>query len=399
MESTLKEYKQIKKTAKILPWFMGFTIDLVFYIAINTLFLSTVKGMSDSQISLLNTIPSLLYILLQIPCLKLIKTIGNKLSLCLGTLMLLLGSIIITFATSFSIILVGESIYVLAFIFKNMDNVILKNNLKHIGKSESYVKYKNLSTIIYSTTTLITSIMAGYLFNINHYIPMHIGTIICLANFIMSFFIKEAPIEKESEVNEKKPLPNIIIFILITYGIFFPVLARGQINSSLFIQHELKNNFSLATTAIYYSYIFVIARVFRMVFNILFYKIYHKFLNRLSYIFPLVAMLSFSLLILGGISSDLTLKILLMTLGFSILISNRDLYGNYTYNLVLNYATHNKESAVSYLELSKKIGETILGFIFSLMLIKLDMSYVIFSLIVLSLISLFINYKLYTKIK
>lgn len=60
METDVKLDKQqlIKQkrawfSVNIIPWFMGLSNDLIFYIAINTLFLTTVKNFNASQISLL----------------------------------------------------------------------------------------------------------------------------------------------------------------------------------------------------------------------------------------------------------------------------------------------------------------------------------------------------------
>lgn len=45
-----------------IPWFMGFSNDLMFYIAINTLFLTASKNLNASQISFFTTVPCLFYI-------------------------------------------------------------------------------------------------------------------------------------------------------------------------------------------------------------------------------------------------------------------------------------------------------------------------------------------------
>ena len=43
-------YKKINRFANVFPWYMGFTGDLLFYIAIDTLFLTMVKNFSAAQI-------------------------------------------------------------------------------------------------------------------------------------------------------------------------------------------------------------------------------------------------------------------------------------------------------------------------------------------------------------
>ena len=169
----MEENIEVKKnkalsSIKIIPWFQGFSNDLMFYIAINTLFLTTVKNLTASQISFLTTISCLCYILLQKPFLEITKKIGNIKSVRIGTIILLLGSIIITFGKSYYILMLGQVLYTISLLFKIMDNVILKNNLEYLDKNDEYIKYKNKSSIIYSSITMIIALFAGKLFSINY---------------------------------------------------------------------------------------------------------------------------------------------------------------------------------------------------------------------------------------
>ncbi len=84
----LKRRKAIVSNS-IMPFFTGISEDLMFFIAISTLFLSIVKGLSASQITFLSTISNLFCILLQLPALKIIQKIGNLRAIRLGTIMLL----------------------------------------------------------------------------------------------------------------------------------------------------------------------------------------------------------------------------------------------------------------------------------------------------------------------
>lgn len=52
----MTETQKINRTIKIYPIFYGVTADLIFWIAINTLFLTTVKHLSASQINSIEAI-------------------------------------------------------------------------------------------------------------------------------------------------------------------------------------------------------------------------------------------------------------------------------------------------------------------------------------------------------
>ena len=69
---------------------------------------------------------------------KIIKKIGNINSVKLGTVLLFLGSFMITFSKQYYLIVIGESLYELAFLFKNMDSVMLKKNLKYMKQEKEF---------------------------------------------------------------------------------------------------------------------------------------------------------------------------------------------------------------------------------------------------------------------
>lgn len=71
---------QIERFNKIYPWLSSFSDDLLFYIAINTLFFSVVKEYNANQIVLLTTISSLVSLILRVPIIKFISKIGNTIS-------------------------------------------------------------------------------------------------------------------------------------------------------------------------------------------------------------------------------------------------------------------------------------------------------------------------------
>lgn len=399
-KNQLERNKRVNFTIKTIPWFKGFSDDLIFYIAINTLFLTIVKNFTASQISLFTTIPCLCYILLQRFFLKIIKKINNKKSVCLGCLLLLIASIIITFAKSFWVVMVGQILFTIAFIFKSMDNIILKNNLLHLNKEDDFIKYKNKASIIYSIVTTIIALSSGYLFKINNYLPMYLCILSCIINLIISLMLTEEIPNKEyfKEDNKQKKVKfnYTIILIMISYGLFYAVISRGQANSKLMIQYQLSDYFDVGKTAIYFSYILVLSRISRVLSNIVFYKVYSKVKERIGYYLPILCGCAFSLIIVGFFTQPILVKFIIMTIGFCIILGIRDVFGTYMQDLLLRKSKISEQQTfISYLGFSRKVGETILSFIFSMILLKLDLLYVIIILLILTIICLNINYKLY----
>ena len=54
------ETKEVKDSIKLYPIFYAFSADLIFFVPIDTLFLTLVKGLSASQISAMTMITSLI---------------------------------------------------------------------------------------------------------------------------------------------------------------------------------------------------------------------------------------------------------------------------------------------------------------------------------------------------
>ena len=217
---------KIKRSIKLYPLFYAFSADLIFFVPIDTLFLTLVKGLNASQISAITMISLLFCILSQKIIVKVTKKIGNTNSIRLGVFLLFLSSVILTFGKSFISIVIYRIINELAFMFWNMTSILLRNNLIYINKKDEYYTIRNKAKVLYGIITMITALLSGYLFNANKYLPMYISIIIYFIIFIMSFGFSEANIKDEEnnkEINNsnKKIKFNSIIFLVLLSNALF----------------------------------------------------------------------------------------------------------------------------------------------------------------------------------
>ncbi|MBQ7934982.1 MAG: hypothetical protein IJ333_01345, partial [Clostridia bacterium] len=275
----LKKERKAAYTVRVLPWFMGGSNDLMFYIAINTLFFTAAKGLSAAQITLLTTVSGFACILLQRPFLAIIHKIGNTRSVRLGTLLLLAGSILLTFGPSYPFILAGHICYTCSFLFKSMDNVMLQSNLDYLEQHDGYLRQKNKASIIYSAVTTVVALAAGPLFKVHTYLPMYLCIAVCLLNVIISFTladVDEKPHSKRIKEAKKGTFGKLVLFIILAYGLFYAIVATGQSNVKLLIQYQLSDFFDVGTTATYFSVILVLSRISRIISNLCFYQLYKK---------------------------------------------------------------------------------------------------------------------------
>lgn len=400
----MNENKKSKRILKILPWYMGLSYGLLFYTPISTLFFTIAKNLSPSQITLLGTISTLLCILLQPLLLKIIKKINNVLSVRIGSILLLLSVLLITFG-NFYMIMIGIILETIAFTFKDMINIILRNNLIYAFKSDEYIKYKNKSFLIYSIATAIIALVVGYLFNLNYYIPMICCMICCTIIIIMSLFIddiKTENVEEKSNNSYSKIIikNKMIINIILFFGLIRTCIALGFNNSELFIQQELKYFFNIAKTTYYFSLIVFVSRIVRILSNLCLNKIYLKLREKLLILLPSLLMISFGFIVFSHYLIDnLLIKFLIMCLSYSIVVALIDFFTSVIQDTVLDKTSSSEQqAALTYLSLSYKVFKVIFGLFVSLILLRYSLVYVLIFLIVLILVGMIFFSKTYKKL-
>lgn len=401
------EENKLKRFNKIFPWYDGLSGDLLFWIAIDTLFLTVVKKFTAAQIVSLTSISMIINILLQVPLLKIIHKIGNTKSVRLGSLLMLVSSILLTFGRNYLTIVIGKIFYEMAFTFQNMINAVLKNNLELQHKENEYIKYRTKANTIYALVTMIISFVASIMFNINNYLPM-IGCItFCIICFILSWYMVDYSkddkkiIENNKERNKGKiQYTKIIVFILISYGLFYPIVNSGQSNGKLFIQQELLKLYDVEKTALIIGAILCVSRIVRLISNIKFDKIHKKYKDKVGIILSVSLSLSLVLMIIGyNISSIPVIKFGIMSLGYIIILFIRDPFKVYMQDLALkNTDKKSQQTLLTTMELSRKIVRTIISLSFTAILVNNPMVLVISILVVLSIVEVFVSLYLYKMI-
>lgn len=394
-----KEIKKINRSIKIYPLFAAFTGDLIFFVPIDTLFLTLVKGLNASQITAMTMVALIICIVFQKVILAIVKKIGNVNSLRLGAMMLIIASLLLTFGKSFIAMLLYKSIHELAVMFLNMDEIILKNNLKKVDRRDDYFKIRNKSKIIYSIITLFTALVAGKMFNIDHYLPMYLSIIIYVLVLGTAFLYYEAKTEDEEEVKKehtKIKVTTIIFYIMLSNAVFYSIIKMGQNNSKLFMQYDFQKFLSIEMVTYYITTIVFISRIARLVGNIIFGKIYLKIKDKMSIILTICLALAFALLITGHfINSKFVFKVIIMSLGFFLILAIRDSFQTYIEDVALTISNkEEQQDIIIKIEVYRRLGTLILSAIFTLILMKYELIVIEFILLGLSIIEIFINKQL-----
>lgn len=392
--------KKVNRMIKIYPIFYGLTADLLFWIAINTLYLTTVKELLPYQVNMITFLGTGIGILFQFFVIKIIRKIGNINSVRIGTILLFLSTLLNIVSNNFFGLLMAEVCYAIGFAFKHMDSVVLVKNLNYLNRDDDFIKIQSRGGAIYSFVTLAISMVSGFLFNINPYIPMYICLGICFVNIVLSYFLYEVPtINKKEEKKIKtkeKVLTKSILLLVIVYGLFLGLLVTSQQNSKLFLQLNMQEFMNLDTVTIFLSIFIVISRIARFISNLCFTKIYNKSKQKTIFILITLLSLSYVLLLSGNFIGYNIYGIWVMSFGFYLYLLIRDPFDYYIKKVLFdNSDEENHDKLLNYLYLSRKICTLLCGLLVSLILMKLSYVYVMSVLLILSLILFILVIKIY----
>ena len=344
-----------------------------------------------------------LCILSQKVILSTIKKIGNVKSLRLGTILLLIAAFILTFGKSFILMLLYKSINEIAFMFLNMDEIILKSNLNAVNRKDDYYKIRNKSKIMYSIITLLTAAIAGKLFNINQYLPMYLSIIAYILLLGIAFMYYEAKNEEQKEIksnNKKIKITSTIFLVIISNAVFYSIIKMGQNNSKLFMQYDFQKFLSVEMVTYYITTIVFISRIARLAGNVIFGKVYSKIKDKMSVVLTICLALAFLLLIIGHfIESAFICKVIIMSLGFFLILAIRDSFQTYIEDVALTISNKEEQQEIIIkIEVYRRLGTLILSAIFTLILMRYELIVIEFILLCLSIIEIFINKSLCNKL-
>lgn len=394
--------RKVNRFIKLYPWYAGITGDLLFYIAIDTLFLTIVKNFSAAQVVALSSLSQFACIALQFPLLFLIKRIGNTHSARSGAFCLLASALLITFGKNFYLVLLGRVLHDVALILREASTVMLENNLDLVDKRSDFVRLRTSANTIYAVITMLISFVASLMFNLNNYLPMFGCITTCSIGFLLSLFMKDySDYDKIAAVPTKREKVKIhygkfLILALVVFSIFYPVIATGQTEGKLFIQENLLADFNTDNTALVLGGIVCVSRIVRVFSNILFAKLYEKYQKAMIIALPVMLCTAIASLLFGSFIPLVFLRIAVMSFGYIIILFARD-----PYKLCIQDAIFEKtpkeqhQTLLTIMQFGVKIGTAAMGLSFSALLLQYPMALVMSIIFVIAAIEIFLSIWLY----
>lgn len=362
-----EEVKAKKKNAKIFPIYKMFSWDLLFFYSTQYLFLTMVKGLTPGEILRVDAFYPIFIIIMQLPATICADFLGRKKSLVLGNMIMTLYTLLIMTLPGFIGVFIANIIFAFGYSVKGVQETnILYDSTATKGGEGLYPKINGKGATGYYILDGVASLVSGYLFVINKYIPMFI----CLAFTIIATIIatrfediyvnklEEHEISnkfKEYKQDFKSSIKNIIKSkrlraLLIFMGLFNALISimstyKGNILTELQVNPE---TFSIINAVL--TFISGIASTLQD-------KIHKRFKNKS---FAMLAMTFVTSIIIIGIilniESNYILPIILVLLSIrSITMAN---YYVLSERYSKNFSTPKTRSRISFtIELSTNIIE------------------------------------------
>jgi len=209
----IKQSKIRKNNMKLFPIYEALGLDYIFYYGIEVLFLSQVKGISDSNIVLLSSLYAIFSIVFQIPICGILNKIGKRKSIVYGNILKLISIMMICFGQNFILMIISQLIRAIGFALTEISvNPLLTVSIPEAstkGKIFSKIHGKGYAQYCYICAT--STILSGYLYTKNPYIPIILCGLSILSSIIIGYnFIEIEEQDIEEKITIKENIQNIV---------------------------------------------------------------------------------------------------------------------------------------------------------------------------------------------
>lgn len=195
-----------KQNMKIYSIYRAISLDLIFYYAIEFLFLTQVKNITPSEVVLSTSFYAVFMIFLQIPASIFIDKVGTKKCTILANVFNVAFVLLIMNVQNVQTLIFAQFISSLCFSLKDIsDEALLEYSIPDTKrKSDIFSKLEGKGFQKYFLINAITSVFAGSLYVINPYIPIVAALLFTVASTIMAFGFKDIEEIKKEQITEKK---------------------------------------------------------------------------------------------------------------------------------------------------------------------------------------------------
>lgn len=193
-----------KRNMKLFPAYKKIAWDYIFFYTINFLFLTQVKGINPADIVLIDSFYYLFSTIAQIPATFIIEFLGRKNSIIFANVLSCLYMVLIIFSANLFNLIIAELLCALAFAIKESAEPSLLNESipPTKKKSEIFARINEKGMSSYYIINGISTVLAGFLYEVNPYIPITLSLVtLIIVTLLSTLFIE--PIKNKYESNER----------------------------------------------------------------------------------------------------------------------------------------------------------------------------------------------------
>lgn len=258
---------------KLFSIYKMFSWDLLFFYAIQFLFFTQTKGISPSLVLLADSFYPIFKFVFQVPCLAIINKLKIKNSLILGNVLVTLGILSYIIGNGITSIIISNFMQAIGYNLKGtVETDLLYSSIpKNDERGKTFSKIDGKSSSYYYYFDAITSIISGFLFVINGYLPIILCLFMSIISIIISLKFNSPDINNEAicipkKEKTKNKINNFINSIKFIFGskrlrslLIFSSIFHGLISVSSTLRSSILVDIDIPEQ--YFGIIFAILQI------------------------------------------------------------------------------------------------------------------------------------------
>lgn len=158
------------------------------------------KGLSFSQIMLLQTISSISTVVTEVPSGAVADLYGRKTSMLLSSLSFIIALLFLVYAPNFALLVLAEIFSGMAMSFKSgADSSLVYDTLLKLDREKDYLEVQSRGHSYSLGTQIIGSALAGFLYTVNINLPFFASIILLSLSMFFATRIIEVPVFHSTE--------------------------------------------------------------------------------------------------------------------------------------------------------------------------------------------------------
>lgn len=201
-----------KRNMRLFPISKSLGWDYLFFYTTNFLFLTQVKNISAASVVLIDSFYALFGIIMQIPAAFIVEYLGRKKSIVLANILNCLYMLVVMTSVNLFNLIIAEMLSSLAFGIKESAEPALLNESIPSSKNKSNIfsRINEKGIANWYILNAITTVLAGFFYDINPYIPISLALMVTvLVTIISTGFIEPTEQKKSKNVEQFNQIADI----------------------------------------------------------------------------------------------------------------------------------------------------------------------------------------------